>query len=368
MPQSLLRRLAKPTTMLLATLAVLAAPYQPDATADETRKPRVDLLGDSLPDGALVRIGSGRMRHGGYVRELELAFSPDGKSLVSGGGRAVCIWDAATGKRRWRFRVNAGWDLALAFTPVGLAVASGNKAGAVSVQLLDFASGNICRRVGMEERATVPNLTFSADGKQLAFTQGNTVRLFDPAAGQETLSIPKAGRQAKGIAFAPDGKTIALDDFTDTVRLHDTTTGKCVRELTRHGLKRRDEYVHRLIFSPDGRFLVSFLPPQVLDEMIDRALVRIDRFIAWDPHSGWEIRRLAKTPDPWWTVDLSPDESLLASGDRKGIVHCTPDARSCRRKTTIATLIRPHAASPDQAAEETTAAPVRGAMLLVARP
>src|SRR5262249_22727413 len=74
------------------------------AAKPEDRKPRVDRLGDPLPDEAVARMGSGRMRHPGYVRTL--AFSPDGKSIVSGAGGGIRIWDAATGKLRRRFDVD----------------------------------------------------------------------------------------------------------------------------------------------------------------------------------------------------------------------------------------------------------------------
>ena len=428
----------KEAAFWMAALAFLATTGR--ASADDLREPRVDRLGDPLPDGVVARIGSGRMRHDDG-HKLQLAFAPDGKSLVSGGDSTVRIWDAATGKLRQRFKVKAGWDLAFAFTADGIAVASGDKKGTVAVQVFDTASGKVRRRIEMKERATRPNLTFSADGKGIAFTQGNTVRICDSATGQEILSIPTPGQPAEEIAFAPDGKTIALDAFGDTVRLHDSTTGKCVRELTRRELEQNTNHVFQLVFSPDGRFLASIPPPRPIDHRgeIDsiriwdvktgierqrlknypngiycaafspnsqylalggdrlnvvlwdmaagkevrrcsiepssacsiafspdgqilaaatgdgaiwlwdvatgrvlpasadrflqaspdlrfsadnrRLLGRDDTFIAWDPHTGREIRRMAQTAGAPWTLDLSPDETLLAGGDRKEFVH-----------------------------------------------
>src|SRR5207302_10842282 len=63
---------------------------------------RVDSLGDPLPDGALARIGSIRLRHNGEIGLL--AFTPDGKSLLSlGADHTFRRWDPQTGKEQGRF-------------------------------------------------------------------------------------------------------------------------------------------------------------------------------------------------------------------------------------------------------------------------
>ena len=52
------------------------------AAADDPKKgPRLDAQGDALPDGAVARFGSVRLRHGGEV--YLLSFTPDSKAVVS---------------------------------------------------------------------------------------------------------------------------------------------------------------------------------------------------------------------------------------------------------------------------------------------
>src|SRR5262245_5591827 len=53
---------------------------------------RLDLHGDPLPTGALVRMGTLRFR---AVRDIYgLAFSPDNKTLAGAGwGNVICLWD-----------------------------------------------------------------------------------------------------------------------------------------------------------------------------------------------------------------------------------------------------------------------------------
>src|SRR2546426_12383004 len=71
----------------------------------EEGSPRRDLYGDPLPDGAVARLGTVRLRPGANVQWL--AFSPDGKKLACwaggyGTGNALAIYEVATGRElRW---------------------------------------------------------------------------------------------------------------------------------------------------------------------------------------------------------------------------------------------------------------------------
>src|ERR1041385_5010920 len=80
--------------LVVATICAAAQGREPDSSTD------------ALPAGALARLGTLRMRHGGEV--LALAFSPDGKTLLSGGGQCdhtVRLWALATGECRLRVQL-----------------------------------------------------------------------------------------------------------------------------------------------------------------------------------------------------------------------------------------------------------------------
>src|SRR5947208_2969156 len=59
-------------------------------------KPRTDLYGDPLPEGASARLGTTRFRNSNEGASLD--YTPDGRFIVCGAVGGVVVWEAATGK------------------------------------------------------------------------------------------------------------------------------------------------------------------------------------------------------------------------------------------------------------------------------
>ena len=57
-----------------------------------------DRLGDPLPDGAVQRLGTLRLRYGGIS---DLAYLPDGRAVIAY-GTAIEIWDLAKGELQFK--------------------------------------------------------------------------------------------------------------------------------------------------------------------------------------------------------------------------------------------------------------------------
>jgi WD40 repeat protein/serine/threonine protein kinase len=125
-----------------------------------------------------------------------LAFSPDGRRLVTGSLKGgVKIWDTRTGRQLDSLTGNLGqvWDLA--FSPDGTRLATSSSDGTVRLwdartgaQILTLARG-VAEEVGAETKLAFPTdrsatvgvggkLAFSPDGTQLAYTAADgTVRV-----------------------------------------------------------------------------------------------------------------------------------------------------------------------------------------------
>jgi WD40 repeat protein len=163
-----------------------------------------------------------------------VALSPDGGLAVLWGfRRPVKVWDVKAAKFLYSFG-EAEEELPLAFTPDGKQILTlGDESG---LTLREAASGKPVRRFVSSEEQEKPNpsAVFSPDGKWV-LTGGceSDLLLWDVASGKQVRTFVGKGVRAgsNAIAFSASGKWAVTGGCAQTLRLWDVATGRQVRRF-----------------------------------------------------------------------------------------------------------------------------------------
>src|SRR5262249_44602229 len=135
-----------------------------------------------------------------------LTFSPDGRRLVAMTDQELKLWELVEGEE----------VLSLAASPLGLAAvafsADGRFLAAAGVQRSGVLDGGPLPEgfsVRVTHATSVPAVTYSPDGRLLAFGGAGQVLLWDAATGESRAAFSLAQPNVSGLAFGPDGKLLA---------------------------------------------------------------------------------------------------------------------------------------------------------------
>ena len=152
-----------------------------------------------------------------------LRFSPDGKTLATGGGEPsrtgdIVIWDVAAGTvlKAWKER-HSDAVLSIDFSPDGKLIASGGADKAV--RITDVASG---KQVRVFEGHThhVLGISFRADGRVLASAGAdNVVKIWDMITGDRKKNIDGWDKEVTSLQFIGATDQILTSAGDNRVRL-----------------------------------------------------------------------------------------------------------------------------------------------------
>jgi WD40 repeat protein len=223
-----------------------------------------------------------------------LAFTPDGKWLVSGGGKIplngfgeIKVWDVATGREALSVAGHDSEVNGLAISPDGKLLATAAEYPSV-IKVWSLVDGKEVRAL-RGHRSAVHGLAFRPDGRSLASAgQDHTVRLWDVAGAAEPIILRGHTQVVGGVAYSPDGTRLATAGWDKTVRIWDV--GNRQEAITLRG---HTDSVEAVAFGPNGHVLVSggwdgtvrlwnasLLPAQLEDPATAKARLAIDTLLA----------------------------------------------------------------------------------------
>ena len=231
----------------------------------------------------------------GHERRVTcVAFSPDGKRIVSGSGdETVKVWDAERGRVLVVFSGHGSSVTSVAFSPDGKRIVSGSDDD--TLRVWDF-EGRRALLTLPGHGAGVSSVAFSPDGKRIVSGSGDrTLKVWDAESGRELLALRGHKGGVTSVAFNSDGKRIVSGSDDDTLKVWDLERGRELLTLRGHGAG-----VSSVAFSPDGKRIVSGSGDRTLK--------------VWDAESGRELLALRGHKGGVTSVAFNSDGKRIVSG------------------------------------------------------
>jgi WD40 repeat protein len=210
--------------------------------------------------GKTIRTIRGQVAPGDEGKIFAMALSPDGRWLAAGGwlpgsreeSDAIRLYDFATGKLAALLKGHTGVVNSLAFSPDSKQLASGGGLGDVSAIIWDVEGRKPLHRL-RGHTAEIYALAFTPDGQRVVTgSYDGTLRLWRVADGGSIAELKGHTNKIEAIAVRSSDGMIASGDFAGEIRLWDSNAGRYLRTF---GNNRT--WVGALVFSHNGQRLLS---------------------------------------------------------------------------------------------------------------
>jgi WD40 repeat protein len=247
----------------------------------------------------LWNANNGQLLHtlaGHTDRVLHVAFSPDGQRVITASrDNIVCLWQVKSGQIFHSLAGHTGPVYHAAFSPDGQRVITASRDN--TARLWQVKSGQVLHTlVGHTDR--VLHAAFSPDGQRvITSSDDNTARLWAVDSGQVLHTLAGHTSSVEHAAFSPDGQRVITASRDNTARLWQVKSGQVLHTLAGH-----TGPVSHAAFGPDGQ--------RVITASMD-GTARL-----WQVKSGQVLHTLAGHTGPVYYAAFSPDGQRVITASR----------------------------------------------------
>jgi WD40 repeat protein/serine/threonine protein kinase len=205
-----------------------------------------------------AQTGATSLTYRGHAAEVyALSWSPDGKYLASAGAdKTVQVWDAVTGDSFRTYKGHSDQVNAVSWSSDSKLIASGSDDH--TVQVWNITNGAVVM-IYSEHSAGVLAVAWSPDNTRIASgSWDNTVKAFSTiqtesfAIGGTVFDYRGHTAEVYSVAWSPDGKHIASASGDKVVQVGSAVNGATLFTYTGHS-----DVVHAVSWSPNGKYLAS---------------------------------------------------------------------------------------------------------------
>jgi WD40 repeat protein len=231
----------------------------------------------------------------------QAVYSPDGGRIVTAGGDGtIRIWDATTGapvrelthhrsdEKQWRY-------YAVAMSPHFVAAIDTMGRAA---HVWDADTGTQIAELS-NDASEAASLALSADGRWLATSGGDDVRVFDTSTWAQAATI--AGPRVRSLSFDPTGPRLVVGTYEGDASIWEIPSGARTRRLREAG-----ESVDAVAFSRDGK-LVATASRDGAEQV-------------WDAKSGGLRSQFNSHHSRIYSVEFASTSDLMLSAGADGAV------------------------------------------------
>ncbi|RKU20477.1 hypothetical protein C6501_00135 [Candidatus Poribacteria bacterium] len=227
----------------------------------------------------------------------DFRYSPDGRTLAVSNGFDIYFWDVGTGELQ---NTITGYS-----EVVGGAIYSPNEKTLASfdyiVRIWDIENHKLQRTI--ETNSNVSAIAYSPDGKTIGIgTYDNTILLWDVGKWNKRATLKGHTEGVSSVVFSPDGQTLASGSWDGTIRLWDADMGEHLKTF-----KKQASGVRTVLFSPNGQILAS---------TEDDATIHL-----WNVATDELVRTIKIEADDVYSIDFSPDGTTLVTADDNGKIN-----------------------------------------------